>query len=82
MAVQSEKSQCNGAGWKLRREGGFVWVFGGGGRVEARARRVSQDPRHDRCSLIRSDLQQLRRASDKKNTEMKEDEALIWKTPL
>lgn len=44
------------------------------------AKRVSQDPRHDRCSLIRNDLQQLRGASDKKiKGGMKDDEVLIWK---
>lgn len=76
MAVESEKSRCNGAGWKRGKEGGVVWAFGGGA---GEARRASQDPRHDRCLLIRSDLQQLGGASDKKNKEMKEDEALIWK---
>ncbi|MEQ2170414.1 hypothetical protein GOODEAATRI_000041 [Goodea atripinnis] len=30
------------------------------------AKRASQDPRHDRCSLICSDLQQLFGASDEK----------------
>lgn len=40
---------------------GRVGVSGG------QARRASQDPRHDRCSLIRNDLQQLCGASDRKN---------------
>lgn len=60
LAVQSKKSQCNGAGWERRRRG-CVSVVGAG-----EARRESQDPRHDRCSLIQSDLQQLGGASDKK----------------
>ena len=71
LAVQSENLSVMGL------DGSRAGV-GGGGRW-GKARR-GEDPRHDRCSLIQSDLQQLHRASDKEiNKEIKEDEALIWK---